>query len=102
MGLLGPEVIEQAEQIAGEILKIEAAGVIVAVAIAAGVPGDGVKMRREGFDLLGPIAAVATDPMHQHQQLAVAGVVDADLGIFEDTFGFDAGHIALVRLKRRR
>lgn len=43
MGACGAEAIHHAAQVMGEIVEGERTVIVVAVAIAAGVPGDGVK-----------------------------------------------------------
>ena len=63
MHLFNTEVIDQSEQVTGEILKFKGAFIIVAIAVATGVSGHRMELLGKRLNLPGPISAVAADPM---------------------------------------
>ena len=80
MGLPDAVIVQQAGEIVGEIAEIQRPLVIVAVAVAAGVPRDRPEaVSGEGLDLLGPVGSVAADAVHEDEQGAVSGLVDGEI-----------------------
>jgi hypothetical protein len=74
MQLVGLEVLGEAHDIAGEMVELQRAFVVVRVAVAARIPGGGaVPMLGEELDLAGPVAPVAADAVEKQDQLAMAG-----------------------------
>jgi hypothetical protein len=71
--LLDLEVFGDAQNVAGEVLELQRALVVVGIAVAARVPGRGLEaVLREEFDLAGPVAAIAADAVQEKYQLSVA------------------------------
>jgi hypothetical protein len=67
-------VLGDAQHVAGEVVELQRAFVVVGVAVAACVPGGGVKpVGGEEIDLAGPVAPVAADAVQKQDQLAMAG-----------------------------
>ena len=61
-----------------EIAEVERAIVIVAVAVSARIPSDGVKMSAELGQLVVPVGAVTADSMQENYQRARADMVHRD------------------------
>jgi hypothetical protein len=68
-----PEVLDHAQHVAGEVLEVQRAVVVVGLAVAARVPGHGPVAAREELELAGPVAAVAADAVEKQHQLTLAG-----------------------------
>ena len=80
MRLVGLEMVEHAQEVVAEVAVGERAVVVVAEAIAARIPGDGMKARGEGRQLVAPVRAVAADAVQEHDERALAHVVDGNAG----------------------
>lgn len=91
MGALGPEMVEHPHQVVRVGAEIQRPLVIVAVAIAAGVPGHRMVARRERLHLIAPVAPVAADAVQEDDQFAGAGVLYGDARCGSDfiDIGFD-------------
>ena len=87
MRALGLEPVEHPERVAREIAEIERAFVVVRVAVAARVPGDGMEGATHGFELRGPIRPVATDPVHEEHQGARPHPIEREPGCSLDEDG---------------
>jgi hypothetical protein len=74
------KMIDHARQIDGKITEIESAVVVVARAIAARIPGDGMKMRTNDGKLIVPVSAIATDAVEKNRQRTGSLVIHRDPG----------------------
>jgi hypothetical protein len=82
-------VLGDAQHVAGEVLELQRAFVIVGVAVAARIPGRGAEtMRGEEVDLAGPVAPVTANAVEKQDQLAVAGDGDREARCRLDEDGF--------------
>jgi hypothetical protein len=67
------EVLGDAQDVAGKILELQRAVVVLGIAVAARVAGRGLEAAREELDLATPVTPIAADPVQEKHQLAVAG-----------------------------
>jgi hypothetical protein len=74
--------IEHAQQIVANIGKPIRSIVIVAIAMAARVPGSRSESRREIIDLIMPVETAETIAVQEHDQLAAACDIDCDARSF--------------------
>src|SRR5580704_9017180 len=78
MGAWRVEAIEHPDKIKGEVTEIERPVVIVAIAVAARIPGDRMKAIAEGGNLVVPVGAVAADAVQENHERSGAGVIDCE------------------------
>ena len=95
MRLRRAEVVEHAHDVVGVVGEREGTFIVVAVAVAARVPGDGVEERREGRHLVRPVAPVAADAVQEDDEIALAGVLDGDMRRGADLDDGGRGHAGL-------
>jgi hypothetical protein len=67
-----------AQHVAGEVVELQRAVVVVGIAVAARVPGSGLEVVREEFDLAGPVAPVAADAVEKEDEGPAAGDRDSE------------------------
>src|SRR5215469_14200975 len=72
------EVIEHAPQVGGEIAEVERAFVVVAVAIAARIPCDRMKVPAECGELIAPVGTIPPDSVQEDRQRPGADTFDGD------------------------
>jgi len=85
--------IEHAGEIVGIAAEVQRPLVIVAIAVAAGIPGRSMIIRSKGLDLVRPVEPIAPDTMQKNDQFAFAVVLDGDArGVAEL---FDSAEAAL-------
>ncbi len=80
MSGLGVVKIQHPRKIVTEIFKRKGSVVVIAIAIAASIPGNCFKVRRKSAQLRGPIAFVASDTVQQNGERALARLVNRDGG----------------------
>ena len=66
------EVRRDAQHVAGELLELQRAFVILRIAVAARIPGGGLEAAGEKLDLAGPVAAIAADAVQKKDELSRA------------------------------
>jgi hypothetical protein len=74
MGALCGEEIEHTQQVSAEIGEIERPLVVVALPVAAGVPGGGVEVAAEGPQLVVPVGAITANTVQADHQRTAAYV----------------------------
>ncbi len=90
----GLEMVEHAHEIARVIHEIERPLVIVALAVAARVPGDRMPVPGKGCEIGMPVALVAADSMQEHRQMPRAHVIDGNVRRRSDANRGPPGHVA--------
>src|SRR5262249_6313878 len=73
------EMIEHATQIVSEVAEVERPFIVVAVAVAARIPGRRVEIAGEYWKLFSPVRAVPREAVKEDQERSPADVLDCDL-----------------------
>ena len=74
----GAEMIEHAQEIVAEVAEIERSVIVLAVAIAARIPGNCGEIGGEDRKLVAPIAAIAADAVQEDEQRSAPFDIDSD------------------------
>ena len=92
--LAGLEMVEHAHEVARVVEEVERPLVVVALAVAARVPGDRVPVPGEGGEIGMPVALVAADAVQEHHEVARAHVIDGDVRRRSDAHRAPGCHVA--------
>src|SRR5437773_2280645 len=76
----GAVMVEDAPEVAGEIVERERPGVIVARAVAPRIPRRRREVSGEHTELIAPVRAVSADTVQEDHERAVTGAIDGQAG----------------------
>ena len=83
------EIVDKTKEISRKVFKLKGAIVVVALAVAPSIPGDGMEVFCERTNLGGPVGPVATDPMQKDQKGSVTRLIHCDRRGADDAFEWD-------------